>query len=575
MKKFTNKILSFVLVAMILCSIIPFSASAAIDILVVDVYDVSAPVEGESPDYGIYLPESYHDVAGWFGDGYYNGIRWTDEFGNILDPEDDVFVYGVSYTVEINLIANDNNSYIRARDVAIDDEEVEYSISPDNRIITLYKTFETVIDDDDVCAIICDFGFDNNYDFILNEVGTIPRTPEYIDREGYTILGWYTEPQFINEYDFMDPESSNLRLYARYVPLEDLVTIYMYTDDPEFPYSIADGVIGDYVNVPDPSYVDTFKFFTGWYADKELTEKYDFSQPIEGDVHLYARLISYDDVAIITTYKPEESFYTNYYEVEKGEYFYLPDMDVEDMFFDGWFYDKEFTSPYDPELPVTEDFAVYAKLIPYSEMHTVTIWFSPDDEYPIASGYVKDGEIYDIEDPGQEGKLFMGWYTDPEFKNQYNYTPVTSDLDLYAKFVSEEDLCAVTLYVFSTTEPLITIGIEKGTQYEPAEPGMEDMIFDGWYTEAEYINKVEMPFTVTADIDLYAKFVPVTDYLKGDANNDGVVDILDATTIQRFIAGYPITIYVFDAADIDGNGEIDIMDATRLQRFLAGYSDNL
>ena len=364
MKKFTKKILSFVLVIMMLCSIIPFSAAAATDILIVDVYDVSAPVEGESPDYGIYLPENYHDVAEWFGDGYYNGIRWTDEFGNILDPEDDVFVYGVSYTVEINLIAKDSNSYIRVRDVAIDDEEVEYTVSDDNRIITLYKTFDTVVDDEDMCAIICDYGFDNNYDFILNEVGTIPRTPEYIDREGYTILGWYTEPQFINEYDFMDPESSNLRLYARYVLLEDLVTIYMYTDDPEFPYSIADGVIGDYVNVPDPSYADTFKFFTGWYADKELTEEYDFSKPIEGDVHLYARLISYDDVAIITTYKPEESFYTDYYEIEKGEYFYVPDMDVEDMYFDGWFYDIDFTRPYDPELPVTEDFAVYAKLIP-------------------------------------------------------------------------------------------------------------------------------------------------------------------------------------------------------------------
>ena len=643
MKVFTKRFLSFVLISMMLFSIIPLSASAATDILVVDVYDVSTPVEGEAPDYGIYLPESYHDVANWNGDGFSNGIRWKDEFGNILDPENDVFIYGVSYTVEINLIAGENNSYISVRDVAIDDEKVEYTVSDDNRIITLYKTFKT-LDNEDLCAIICDYGFDNNFDFILNEVGTIPRTPEYIDRDGYTLLGWYTEPEFINEYDFMDAESSNITLYARYVLLEDLVTIYMYTDDPEFPFSIADAVIGDYVNVPDPDPYDTGMFFTGWYADKELTEKYDFSKPIEGDVYLYARLIAYDDVATVCTYMPDEYFYTDCYEVEKGNYIYIEDPEIEDMYFDGWYYDRGYENPYNPELPITDDTSLFAKFIPLSEMHVVSIWLSPEDEFPIGSGYVKDGELYEIEDPAQEGmifegwfsepefinkidvpftvtddmdiyakfvperishnitlymypntdpvitisiydgdyytpaepgiegKVFMGWYTDPEFINEYDYAPVTSDLNLYAKFVAEEDLCTVTLFVFSDTDPLISLGIEKGTQYKPAQPGMEGMVFEGWYTEPEHINKVEMPFTVTSDINLYAYFIPAVDYILGDANSDGKVNILDATFIQRHLVGFENSINK-DAADVDGDGEITVLDATTIQRFLAGFNN--
>ena len=113
----------------------------------------------------------------------------------------------------------------------------------------------------------------------------------------------------------------------------------MYTEDPEFPNSIADAVIGDYVDVPDP---ETDLFFTGWYADKELTEEYDFSQRIEGDVYLYARLISYDDVATVYTYMPDEYFYTDAYEVEKGGYIDIPDPELDEMHFDGWYYDKGF-----------------------------------------------------------------------------------------------------------------------------------------------------------------------------------------------------------------------------------------
>ena len=70
-------------------------------------------------------------------------------------------------------------------------------------------------------------------------------------------------------------------------------------------------------------------------------------------------------------------------------------------------------------------------------------------------------------------------------------------------------------------------------------------------------------------MSLYAKFVP--EYIPGDVNNDGTVNIMDVTELQRFIAGYPVTIYIFETADVDKNGEINILDATMIQRYLAGY----
>ena len=64
---------------------------------------------------------------------------------------------------------------------------------------------------------------------------------------------------------------------------------------------------------------------------------------------------------------------------------------------------------------------------------------------------------------------------------------------------------------------------------------------------------------------------PQTKTLLGDVDGDGEVSILDATAIQRRLAGLS-TEYVEAAADLDEDGEVSILDATEIQRFLAGLS---
>lgn len=56
----------------------------------------------------------------------------------------------------------------------------------------------------------------------------------------------------------------------------------------------------------------------------------------------------------------------------------------------------------------------------------------------------------------------------------------------------------------------------------------------------------------------------------GDVNGDETVTIIDASAIQRNLAGIP-TDNGFSklAADVDGNGEIEITDATYILRWLA------
>lgn len=61
-------------------------------------------------------------------------------------------------------------------------------------------------------------------------------------------------------------------------------------------------------------------------------------------------------------------------------------------------------------------------------------------------------------------------------------------------------------------------------------------------------------------------------YLRGDADGDGKITILDATAIQRKLANLSNASFNEKAADVDGSG-LDITDATMIQRYLVNLED--
>ena len=61
-------------------------------------------------------------------------------------------------------------------------------------------------------------------------------------------------------------------------------------------------------------------------------------------------------------------------------------------------------------------------------------------------------------------------------------------------------------------------------------------------------------------------------YVIGDANGDGIVNIMDVTAIQRNLADVSETFFDKKAADIDGNG-VSITDATKIQSYLAEFGN--
>lgn len=63
---------------------------------------------------------------------------------------------------------------------------------------------------------------------------------------------------------------------------------------------------------------------------------------------------------------------------------------------------------------------------------------------------------------------------------------------------------------------------------------------------------------------------PITTFL-GDADGDGIVEIVDATIIQRHLSNLtvPYSEETLMNADVDGDGELTVLDATFIQRYIA------
>jgi hypothetical protein len=70
--------------------------------------------------------------------------------------------------------------------------------------------------------------------------------------------------------------------------------------------------------------------------------------------------------------------------------------------------------------------------------------------------------------------------------------------------------------------------------------------------------------------------VSIESVLFGDVNQDGVISIIDATELQKYLAGLiTLTDEQLLLADTDADGSISIKDATEIQKYLAGIVSKL
>ena len=94
---------------------------------------------------------------------------------------------------------------------------------------------------------------------------------------------------------------------------------------------------------------------------------------------------------------------------------------------------------------------------------------------------------------------------------------------------------------------------------EPTEPVTEP-------TEAPTEPVTETPEPTEAVTEQPTEAVRL---LLGDADGDGMVDVTDATVIQRVLNYIDVSSYNENAADVDRSGDVEIIDATYIMRYAA------
>ena len=121
---------------------------------------------------------------------------------------------------------------------------------------------------------------------------------------------------------------------------------------------------------------------------------------------------------------------------------------------------------------------------------------------------------------------------------------------------------------------------KSGTQYTVKIPVKAEYEWGDISTVTAKVNGKEAKFIAEyKGGKQYAYYVEYTfdatkDYLLGDVNGDGQVTVVDATLIQKYIAGL-VTLSDTQkaAADVNNDGSVSIVDATQIQKYIAGLID--
>lgn len=147
----------------------------------------------------------------------------------------------------------------------------------------------------------------------------------------------------------------------------------------------------------------------------------------------------------------------------------------------------------------------------------------------------------------------------------------------------------VQIEVYGTADEFYVFrGCHNGARDAFCEKKLGNYIF-GWYETYSISNEIGLYiangqgnlWTIAEafdeniiDLCAVAAIVPYA-YRIGDADYDGEINIKDATTIQKLIAGLEFpqrNICISQPEDIDLDGEVTIKDATAIQKHIAGLS---
>ena len=335
-------------------------------------------------------------------------------------------------------------------------------------------------------------------------------------KEGHNVAGWFTTEDLNVEWNiYSTPVTHDMELWAKWVPGHYTVTFH--PNIPGNPLFTEDVSYGNFVEKPLPLQYPGYTL-VGWYTDGGTwTDQWDFDhRPVLGNLNLYAYWATAHTVTLHLNNDAEDIHLS----VAHGALVQIPaGITKECHVLKAWYTDAGLTHEWNTGTQqVSQDMELWAKW----ELKPITVTFDSKggtavlpqskvcgDKVDAPSGVTKDG--YTLE----------GWYTDeqltPTKKWDFDNNTLTEDITLYAKWIA---LHTVTFHP-NNGESDFTETVEDGkfANGPTPTPSKTGFTFDAWYTDnGTWGDKWELATRpVTADVDLYAKWDPITYTVTFDA----------------------------------------------------------
>ena len=230
------------------------------------------------------------------------------------------------------------------------------------------------------------------------------------EKEHYTFGGWYKDEACTAAWNFAnDTVTSNVTLYAKWVPDEHAVTVhYNFEGAPANKvYTVSYGVA---MEEPEAPARDLYSF-VGWYDAPKGGSAWDFNAPVLGDMDLYAQW-SDNFWTVKLHYQDGETADKNIYAVRGTPAVKPADPTREHYTFGGWYTEDAYTTQWDFDANVTGNLDLYAKWEPL-----LTVTFDSKDGTAVNKliDLNKGDKITAPEAPTKDGYTFEGWYKEDTY----------------------------------------------------------------------------------------------------------------------------------------------------------------
>lgn len=337
-------------------------------------------------------------------------------------------------------------------------------------------------------------------------------------KTGHTFVNWYSDSNLTTPYVFGTMGSANITLYAKWTINQ--YTVAFDTDGGSAVATLTVDFNAVVVKPEDPT--KPGYTFSGWYVDANFNAAYNFNTQVITNIQLYAKwTINTYTLTFESNGGSDISPMAQNYETT----FVLPTPIKAGFDFAGWYRDTQLTIAFTDNKMPAESIVLYAKwsASPYS------ITFESNGGAAVSTISANYGDVITKPtDPTRLGYTFMGWYSDSALENAFvfNQMPI-GGANLYAKWsINSYTLTFITnggTTIDSMTELFntsITAPVSTKLGYT----------FQGWYTEADFVNAYTFVTMGHENLTLYAKW-SINNYTVTFESNGG-------TTITPITAPY-------------------------------------